>query len=130
MKVAVSTDDGKTICGHLGRCASFVVFEIGEGKITSEVRSNSFTHHATGDCAGHHEPGHGNHSHSSVIEALRDCQVVISRGMGWRIMKELENAEIKPIITSETDAERAVQDYLDGKLEHSPENACGCGGVD
>ena len=131
MKIAIASDDGRTICGHLGRCASFVVFEIDDGKITSkELRRNNFTSHATGGCNHSHEPGEGNHSHDGVIGALGDCRVVISQGMGWRIAEDLEKANIKPIITTEMNAEGAVRDYLDGKLEQFPENACGCGGSD
>lgn len=80
MKIAVSSDDAKTICGHLGRCTLFIVFEIEGEKIKSkEIRSNTYTSHALGDCSHeHHSPGESNHSHQSVISALRDCQVVIS----------------------------------------------------
>lgn len=128
MKIAVASDDGKRICGHLGRCASFVVFEIRDRKIASiDVRENNFTSHSTGDCAHHHEPGQSNHSHDGVIEALADCTVVISQGMGQRIAKDLENAEIEPIVTNEENAEMAVRKYLDGKLEHFSDKTCGCG---
>jgi predicted Fe-Mo cluster-binding NifX family protein len=131
MRIAVASDDGRTICGHLGRCASFVVFETEDGKITSkELRNNNFTSHATGKCDHNDKPGEGAHSHGDVIGALGDCQVVISQGMGRRIAEDLEKANIKPIITTELDAEEAIRDYLDGKLAHFPENACGCGGRD
>ena len=131
MKIAIASNDGITICGHLGRCASFVVCEIEDGKIISkELRRNNVTSHAVGGCTHSHEPGEGNHSHAGVVGALGDCQVVISQGMGRRIAEDLEKADIKPIITSEMDGEKAVRDYLDKKLEHFPENACGCGGSD
>ena len=28
MKIAVASDDGKTLTGHVGRCGMFLVFEI------------------------------------------------------------------------------------------------------
>jgi predicted Fe-Mo cluster-binding NifX family protein len=130
MKIAVASDDGKSIARHLGRCRSFVVFEVELGKIArTEIRDNSFTAHGEGHTCGHndHEPGQSGHSHAGVIGALGDCQVVISQGMGWRIAKDLEEARIQPVITGEEDAEQAVRKYLTEDLEHFSGNFCGCG---
>lgn len=131
MKIAVASDDGKTVCGHLGRCSSFIIFETDDEKIqSSTIRGNSFTSHALGDCAGGHDPGESNHSHQGILSALDDCQVVLSRGMGRRVAIDLENVGIKAILTSQTDAATAVQAFLDGRLESFGDNFCGCGGIE
>jgi len=131
MKIAVATNDKSTICSHLGQCKSFLIFEVSNGEIESEsVRDNSFTSHATGSCNHDHDPGHGDHGHDDLIKAVGDCDVVISRGMGWKIAKDLENVEIKPIVTIEVSAKEAVRKYLEGKLEHLTGRTCYCGGSD
>jgi len=135
MKIAVSTMDGNTVCGHLGRCIAFIVFDTEEGIIKSrELRTNDRTAHAAGQCShgdGEHEehdhaPGHGTHGHAGVIDLLSDCQTVITAGMGRRIMLDLEEAGIEAIIASADDAESTVMGYLNGSLVSNPAGACGC----
>lgn len=36
MKIAVATDDFKTVTGHVGRCNGFLVYEILDGKIVNQ----------------------------------------------------------------------------------------------
>ena len=56
MKIAVATNNEKTVAGHVGRCKGFLVYEIEEQKINRiELRENTFTNHAQGE---HH---HGHH---------------------------------------------------------------------
>lgn len=127
MRIAVSTTDERTACGHLGRCAAFLVFDTEEGIIKSkELRTNDRTAHALGQCSHDHAPGHGSHSHAGIIDLLSDCQTVITAGMGRRIMLDLEQAGIEAISTSESDAAAAVAAYLNGSLVHDPSGACGC----
>lgn len=126
MKIAVSTDDGTTICSHLGRCESFLVFDVEAEEIRSrELRTNSFTSHSQGHCSHDHRPGMGAHSHDGIIQGLSDCKVVISRGMGWRVAEDLREANITPVVTEVESAEVAVKAYLEGKLRISEEGICG-----
>lgn len=127
MKIAVASDDGKTICGHLGRCAHFIVFEVeGENIKSKGTRDNIFTSHTSESCGHDHSPGESTHSHQGLVDALTDCKVVISKGMGGRIVDDLTSARITPIITAEDNAETAVQAYIKGSLKHFPGDACGC----
>ena len=49
MKIAIASDDRKTISAHFGRTLGFVVFEIeGKEKKAQEYRPNTFTGHALG----------------------------------------------------------------------------------
>jgi predicted Fe-Mo cluster-binding NifX family protein len=120
-KIAVASDDGLHIAGHLGRVRGFLIFEIeGPDIINSSYRKNDFTGHARGlSGAGHDVDRHG-----PVLAALRDCELVISHGMGRRIIADLERAGIKAFIVSETIAQKAVQLYLEGGLENQPHLGC------
>ena len=49
MKIAIVSDDGKTISAHFGRSRGFVIFEIEDSKVKNqEYRENTFTGHARG----------------------------------------------------------------------------------
>jgi len=105
MKIAVTSQNRKSITEHAGRCRKFKVFDIEEGQIISTElvelsREQSF-----------HE--------SSLHEAhpLDVVDVLISGGMGNGMIRRLRNKGITGIITHQSDPERAVKLYLDGKLQ-------------
>ena len=112
MKVAIASDDGKTISYHFGRAAGFVVFEIQNGKITGrEYRKN----------IGKHSEEHGSCDHAAMIKNLKDCSVMISHGMGQRIYDDMVKSGIEPIVTEEDSVDKAIEAFLKGKLESHTE---------
>lgn len=122
MKVAVASNDGRTISAHFGRSRGFVIFEVNDGEVRQAgYLENTFTGHALGH---HHEHAHHSgggyhqhhHSHRGILEALQDVDVVISHGMGWRIYEDLKSAGKQVFVTEETDVEKAVKMYAEGKL--------------
>lgn len=128
MKIAVAAADGKTISAHFGRSLYFAIYGIHEGKIVNKkMRQNTFTGHFRGDHQEEHEHDyHGHHhhegkdhqhKHQQVAEGLKDCDVVISHGMGRRAWEDLRAKGIEMIVTDETDADTAVQRYLKGELK-------------
>jgi predicted Fe-Mo cluster-binding NifX family protein len=109
MKIAVASDDKETISHHFGRALGFVVFEIKDGKIIEkEYREN--VGKSTGQC---HTCNHG-----TMINNIKDCESVISHGMGRGIYQDLESNKIKAVVTDEDIAEEAVMKYLLGNLEN------------
>jgi predicted Fe-Mo cluster-binding NifX family protein len=123
MKIAVATEQGKTISDHFGRSPYFAIIEIENGKVINQsMRQNSFTGHFRGHHEGHqhreHYHGTGDsHDHDSVAEGLSDCSVVISHGMGRRAWEDLRARGIEMIVTDETEVEEAVRMYLAGELQ-------------
>ena len=122
MKIAVATEDGKTISAHFGRSPYFALYNIEDGEITDkEMRRNTFTGHFRGGQEhghGGHGDSHGDHEgHQTVAEALQDCKAVISHGMGRRAWEDLRASGIEMIVTDETEAESAVRMYLAGELK-------------
>ena len=119
--IAVASDDGEHIAGHLGRTHGFLIYETNGTEITqSYYRKNDFTGHARGLSGA----GHSADRHGPVLSALNGCEVVISHGMGRRIIADLQNAGIRAYIVSETDAQQAVQLYLQNKLENQSHLSC------
>lgn len=121
MRIAVASDDGRTIAGHFGRARGFVICEIDGTEIAgTEFRANSFTGHVQA------EPESLSHAerHRRVVEALADCAVVIARGMGPGILAELAQADVEPVVVGEVDARIAVRKYLAGTLEPCVGTGC------
>jgi predicted Fe-Mo cluster-binding NifX family protein len=120
MKIAVPSTDGVSMSAHFGRSTCFIVFTIADGKIASrEVRDNTFTPHARGQCEDGAEHHHDSaHTHADVVTALSDCQAVLCGGMGRRAAEELAAAGIRPLVVAadELTPDQAVQALLDGTL--------------
>jgi predicted Fe-Mo cluster-binding NifX family protein len=121
MKVAIASDDGQSISPHFGRTEGFMIFDI-EGKNVKgkEYRKNTFTGHMR----GLEGEGHTQDKHQTIINALSDCKVVISNGMGRRLYDDLKMSGIEPIITTETKVQKALELYINSELTDNPEMGC------
>jgi predicted Fe-Mo cluster-binding NifX family protein len=128
MKIAVATNDQVRVTGHLGRCRSFLVYETNDSEILKrELRENTFTHHMThpGEEHGHHHHGEGEaHSHQGLVDGLNDCSHVIFQSGGWRVVEDLKNNNITPVLTDENLADEAVLKFLKGELVTKEDNSC------
>lgn len=125
MKIAVITDDGKTISKHFGRAAYYMVVTIEGGKeINRELREKPGHQqfHTQGQEEHQHPEGqHGfdpaSHTrHSSMAQVIADCKVLICGGMGMGAYSSLQALNIQPVVTDLDDVDGAVQAFLDGKL--------------
>ncbi|MDI6733764.1 MAG: NifB/NifX family molybdenum-iron cluster-binding protein [Planctomycetota bacterium] len=59
-----------------------------------------------------------------ALDALKDCNVIISGGMGWRFAEDLKARNIHPIITTEELADKAVEFYIKGELKTEKGQFC------
>jgi len=124
MKIAVITDDGKTISQHFGRAAYYLVLTIEEGKIVNREMRNklghthfqSDTHLASTDGSGHGIDPESHNKHINMAETISDCKVLLCGGMGMGAYESMRQLKIKPIVTEETDVDAAAQAFIDGKL--------------
>lgn len=116
MKIAVATDDFTTVTGHVGRCNGFLIFEVESGEVKSkEERENAFTHHKQSGGEHKHDHSHG-HGHSALAEGLKDCQKLICRGAGWRLVNDLNEIGVEVLLTKEELAEEAAIKLEKGEL--------------
>lgn len=130
MKIAVPSNDRVTLSPHFGHTGGFLIFQTSDQQVlTTEYRPNTFTHHVMGqehhhghESGSHHE--HGQHSHSRILNALEDCQVVIAGGMGYRLQEDLIQAGKEIYITHQTDALKAVTLFLGNRLESDKDACC------
>jgi predicted Fe-Mo cluster-binding NifX family protein len=121
MRIAVSTEDGVSICGHLGKCRSFIVYDTQNGAVSAKKLIN-----IGGVCPGHgHDAHEAGHSHN--VSPFEGCHAVITQGMGQGMLNALAGSGIRPVITRLNDPDEAVRLYLDGGLQESATSSCGCG---
>ena len=124
MKIAVVTDDEITICQHFGRASLYVVFTIQDGKITSKEKRPKMGHSHFSATVGVHSENSGPHGfdassqkkHASMAEAIADCQVLITGGMGRGAYESLKSYKIEPVITDIQNIDEAIKLRLEGKL--------------
>ncbi len=124
-KIAVATNDQRRVTGHIGRCRSFMIYEIdGEKIIGKELRENNFTNHRR-DGEYHHSHGEGGeHKHTHLIEGLKDCKYLISSGGGWRVVEDLKLHNISTLFTDVEMIEDAVNMFVKGELKNESNLVC------
>jgi predicted Fe-Mo cluster-binding NifX family protein len=136
MKIAVISDDGKTISRHFGRAPYYLVLTVEDGKIVAREQREKIGHnhfhggielvtegaaeaehdHEHGHGAGHgmDEESHG--KHAQMAETIADCEVLLCGGMGNGAYQSMQRLNIRPIITDLSDVDAAVAAFLDGSI--------------
>lgn len=130
MRIAVTSQNFRTITGHAGRARRFMVF-VGEpdGEVREVVRFDlppEMAMHGFDETRGH---------------PLDGTDVLITASCGEGFVRRLARRGIQVIATTETDPQIAVQAFLAGHLipapacdehdehhrnEHEETHACGC----
>ena len=105
MKIAVTSQDRKTITGHAGKCRNFWIYEIDDKTILEKSLLE-----LTLDQSLHASQGAGPHP-------LDGIDVVISGGAGHGLIRRLNNMGIQGLVTLETEPDSAVADFLNGTLK-------------
>lgn len=104
MKIAITSQNRRTITEHAGKCRKFWVYAIEQGatmhkELLELPLEQSF-----------HE------SSPQQAHPLDTVQVLITGGMGPGLQQRLAAKGIEALITTETDPDRAVAAYLHGNL--------------
>ncbi len=101
MKIAISTDAG-FVSAHFGRCPTFTIAGIGEGKILKVEEINN--------------PGH---QPAFLPNFLAECGVkyIICGGMGRRAQNLFAEKEITPIVGVTGKVTEVIEKFVQGELE-------------
>lgn len=135
MKIAAVTDDGKTISQHFGRAAKYAVYTVEDGQVTTREMRDKVGHrqfsqeggghhhehdhdhkHGQGNGQGHGFGDHAEEKHRRMFETIKDCDVLLARGMGRGAYMGLQQTGIKPVVTDIPEIEQAVQAVIDGSI--------------
>lgn len=115
-KIAVASEDGRTVASHFGKCRQFLIFTIQAGNAhQTELRVNPGVEAGRG-CGGDHSTL-ASHGHEHFVELFHDCDAVICGGMGLRAAAALEARGILPFTVNPAyPPQGAVLAYLAGQL--------------
>ena len=105
MKIAVTSQNRRTITEHAGRCRKFWLFNIENSKIIDKTLIE-----LPKEQAFHESSPHDPHP-------LDDIDVLITGGMGQGLIMRLEQKSINGLITKEDNPEKAVLLFLKGSLK-------------
>ena len=142
MKVAIVTDDGKTICQHFGRATKYAVIGIKEGKVVSRELRDKAGHHTFHQLEEHHDHGedqqhgrgmdaHSEDKHTRMVQSILDCSILLARGMGRGAKISMEQANIKTFQVDFNGIEEAITALVDGSIDqHVHDQLCGEHGHD
>lgn len=100
MKIAVTSQNGKSVTAHAGLCRKFRMFEIEGGCVINDdllelPKEQSFRESSVG------EP-----------HPLDDIDVFITGGLGEGLKLRLERNGTRWVVTEEADPEKALNDFL------------------
>ena len=124
MKIAIITENGKTISQHFGRAPYYLVLTIEEGKVIHrEMREkmghNNFSSQPPTEeqhAAGHGMDSSSHNKHVSMAEVIADCKALLCGGMGMGAYESMRQLNIQPVVTNLSDIDAAVQAFIDGEL--------------
>ncbi len=104
MKIAVTSQNRRTITEHAGKCRKFWVYDIEQSQVTGKTLLELPIEQSFHESSPH-EP-----------HPLDTVQVLITGGMGPGLSRRLAAKGITALITPETDPDQAVAAYLQGTL--------------
>ena len=123
MKIAVITDDERTISQHFGRAPYYVVVTIENGQIVNRERRDKMGHAHFANEPHAEEPGHphgfgpqAHNRHLQMAEAIADCEALLCGGMGRGAYESMLARNIKPVVTDIPLIDEAALAYAQGKI--------------
>jgi predicted Fe-Mo cluster-binding NifX family protein len=128
VKIAIATDDGKTVSAHFGRATHFLVVTIEQGQVMGREMREKW-HHGQNETHHHAEiPGqpHGfdpasQDRHARMGGVIEDCEAMLCRGMGTGAYSSMQSMNIRPLLIEVADVDQAISAYADGSLADHPE---------
>ena len=122
MKIAAVTEDGITISQHFGRAPYYVVLTVEDGQVVGREQREKVAHGRGADGHVHVEgQAHGfdaasQDTHGRLAAPVADCEVLLARGMGMGAYESLQQAGIRPIITTIANIDEAALQAANGTI--------------
>jgi len=123
INIAAVTDDGTTISQHFGRAKFYEVLFVENGKVVKRERREKLGHNNFAQEEHHHHSGeqhgqdqHSHNKHVSMAETIKECQILLARGMGNGAYQSMIQLNIKPVVTDIKNIDDAVQAVINGSI--------------
>ncbi|MDY7219868.1 NifB/NifX family molybdenum-iron cluster-binding protein [Denitrificimonas sp. JX-1] len=101
MKIAVTSQNRKTVTGHAGRCRRFWIYTVDGGEVTDKTLLELSKEESFHD------------SDSNSPHPLDAIDVLLTGGMGPGLAQRMARKGTEAQVTSETDPDAAIKHYLD-----------------
>lgn len=111
MRIAVSSQNRKTITGHAGKCRRFWIYEVQDCEVKNRLMLELAMEQTF------HE------SHGAGPHPLEGVNVLISASMGDGMHARLKRMGITGVTTGEANPDQAVAAWLNGTLKELPPGA-------
>ncbi len=119
MRIAIASDDGKTVACHTGRYAYWLVYEIAGGRARRiDCRPNPVVAMPCGAYADAELPpvSYALEPRDVEINAIADCRVLVTGTLGSRLLLDLAGSGIEPYLCADNSAEAAAEQFAAGRL--------------
>ena len=100
MKIAVTSQNRKTVTGHAGRCRKFWIYTLENGQITDKSLLELSKEESLHD------------SDSNAPHPLDSMNILLTAAMGSGLSARLARKKIQVIITRESDPDCAINQLL------------------
>lgn len=137
MKIAVVTDDEKTISAHFGKAKKYIVFTVESGQVVEEeILAKPKHKHDAGHGGNQHqlieiqEPGQlaPSQKHGDHFVLIESADVILARGMGQGAFTKLNKRDIQVILTDIKMIDDAVNAVIDHTIIHNAKRLHNHGG--
>jgi predicted Fe-Mo cluster-binding NifX family protein len=123
MKIAIVTEDGRTVSQHFGRAPYYAILTVEGDVIVERELRPKIGPHQTGSGGAEHA-GAGPHGtgpqaqsrHDQMAQAIADCAVLIAGGMGQGAYDRFAALGLRPVVTEIAGVEAAALAYARGEL--------------
>ena len=109
MKIAVPTEDYKTVAGHAGQASRWLYYEIATAHDLAEPRRIALSR----EQVFHHWDDSGPHP-------LDGVEVIVARSAGQGFLRRMQARGVTVLLTAETHAQAALRKVLDGEALPAP----------
>jgi predicted Fe-Mo cluster-binding NifX family protein len=125
MKIALITDDEKTISQHFGRANYYAVLTIENGQILQrEMREKASHKHFANEAHEHTNELNQRHGfdpasqtrHGQMAVTIADCEALVCGGMGAGAYESMKQRGIRPIVTEIRIIDEAALAYANGTI--------------
>jgi len=113
IRFAVASRDGRSVSGHIGKCAEWIVFSADFGSDGGIEVTEIDRVTLPKEFVFHHYKDEGSRP---LDHPLADCRVVVGASAGDSFVTRMQARGFEVALTAESDPASAVADYLRHKL--------------
>ena len=110
VRIAIATDDGRTVSTHFSRATHFAVVTVDRGVIVArELRARATQHRPRSRTAAPAQE-------DEALAPIADCALVVARHIGWRARDRMAEIGLTPIVTDRVSVDDATADCAAGRI--------------